>query len=621
MLNQSLGNVSRDSGVQVMAKHGNHSRNASNASSNYTTDDFEHREPWKLDRKTIIITIGLILFIGASISYIYFPLLLRRIIQSFINVKPDGEFYDFWLQSSEPTEVGIYFFHVENPWAVENGLEKLRVREMGKYMFKQKFIREIANFSDDKTMVNFTERRYFYFDPEKTTGSLDDNITVVNVPYAALSTLLAKAEDSVPLFSGFSILSHFSYRSVNLFLEKHNQHLFINTTVRELLYGYKLDILDTAESYSGMFERFGIDIMPRELFPNNSFGILNGRNGTPDGPYEMYTGLGGTADLFGHFKAWNGLTKLDIWKGDTCNMINGTDGTIWPAGVDKKDRLYFYIPDICRSLYVTFQEESQFKGIKTYIFSTPDSLLAGKRTNPDNACFCMEEDEDLAEKRCTLDGIFDASGCQKGIPLIISLPHFMGADKRITDNIEGLKPNATAHRPELHVEPIMGTVIHGDSRLQMSIRVPPNNYLRGFDKIQDDLYIPIFWGYKKLGMSDEVAVELNCRLFIPVKVIRYVLILLFLTGICTTLIGGIYAIIENKQRIFELLLQEEEPYVKSYSNAKYQAIDKERGMARVESETSDLGDANDNSYPNTPRSSTINLPELSALVQSTETDI
>lgn len=109
---------------------------------------------------------------------------------------------------------------------------------------------------------------------------------------------------------------------------------------------------------------------------------------------------------------------------------------------------------VSRSLYVTFQEESQFKGIKTYIFSTPDSLLAGKRTNPDNACFCMEEDEDLAEKRCTLDGIFDASGCQKGIPLIISLPHFMGADKRITDNIEGLKPNATAHRPELHVEPV-----------------------------------------------------------------------------------------------------------------------------------------------------------------------
>ena len=107
---------------------------------------------------------------------------------------------------------------------------------------------------------------------------------------------------------------------------------------------------------------------------------------------------------------------------------------------------------------MTFQEESQFKGIPTYIFSAPDDLLAGKRTNPDNECFCLEEDEDLAEERCTLDGIFDMGGCQNGIPLIVSLPHFLGADKRLTDDIEGLKPNATAHRPELHVEPVRATL-------------------------------------------------------------------------------------------------------------------------------------------------------------------
>lgn len=49
---------------------------------------------------------------------------------------------------------------------------------------------------------------------------------------------------------------------------------------------------------------------------------------------------------------------------------------------------------------------------------------------------------------------------------------------------------------------IMGTVIHGDSRLQMSIRVPGNENLRGFDKIKEDLYIPIFWGYKVRPSSD-----------------------------------------------------------------------------------------------------------------------
>lgn len=63
-------------------------------------------------------------------------MLIKSILQSIIAIKPGTEFYEFWHQSSEPTEVGIYFFHVENPWAVENGLEKLRVKEMGKYMFK-----------------------------------------------------------------------------------------------------------------------------------------------------------------------------------------------------------------------------------------------------------------------------------------------------------------------------------------------------------------------------------------------------------------------------------------------------------------------------------------------------
>lgn len=103
---------------------------------------------------------------------------------------------------------------------------------------------------------------------------------------------------------------------------------------------------------------------------------------------------------------------------------------------------------------MTFQEESTYKGIPTFIFSAPDELLAGKRTNPDNECFCMEEDEDKQEERCTLDGIFDLSPCQNGVPLIVSLPHFLGADKRITDDIEGLEPDARRHRPELHVEPV-----------------------------------------------------------------------------------------------------------------------------------------------------------------------
>lgn len=140
----SLSNVSRDSGVSALVKprmshHQNgHSRSVSNASSNYTAaySEVDESPSLKLNRKCLFILIGFLFVLLSCFSYVYFPLVLKRIIQTYINIKPNEEFYNFWIQSSEPTEVGLHFFHIENPWAVENGLEKLKVKETEKYYFK-----------------------------------------------------------------------------------------------------------------------------------------------------------------------------------------------------------------------------------------------------------------------------------------------------------------------------------------------------------------------------------------------------------------------------------------------------------------------------------------------------
>lgn len=139
--NNSLGNVSSDSGVQGMDKSSRcHSRSTSDATAaSYLYEDHEKlsiKEFCHKNVKSLLILLPIILSLVALLMYAYTPFLLKRILQSIINIKPDGEFYDFWIESSEPTEVGIYFFHVVNPWAVENGLEKLRVQETGKYVFK-----------------------------------------------------------------------------------------------------------------------------------------------------------------------------------------------------------------------------------------------------------------------------------------------------------------------------------------------------------------------------------------------------------------------------------------------------------------------------------------------------
>jgi hypothetical protein len=53
-----------------------------------------------------------------------------------VNLEKGGEFYNWWSKPSVPTEVGIYFFHIENPYEVQNGHKNIKVKEMGKYMFK-----------------------------------------------------------------------------------------------------------------------------------------------------------------------------------------------------------------------------------------------------------------------------------------------------------------------------------------------------------------------------------------------------------------------------------------------------------------------------------------------------
>jgi hypothetical protein len=125
--------------------------------------------------------------------------------------------------------------------------------------------------------------------------------------FKALGSIIPRVIDHLPFPP---IISSLPYRGVNRFLENHKQTtLFINTTIRDLIYGYRLDLLDTFQGFSQSFQSFGIsNIMPTHSFPNNSFGILNGRNGSRDGPFEMYTGLSGTHNLFGHFKSWNNQT-------------------------------------------------------------------------------------------------------------------------------------------------------------------------------------------------------------------------------------------------------------------------------------------------------------------------
>ena len=128
-------------------------------------------------------------------------------------------------------------------------------------------------------------------------------------------------------------------------------------------------------------------------------------NNTNDGQYEIYTGKGDDNDKRGIVEKWDNLTALTFWYSDTCNMINGTDGTIFPVDVPKDERLYVFNTQICRSIFLEAEEDQEIEGIDTTKFVAPSEVF--EVDFEDNVGYCTGGEKD----ECLGNGLLDASKC------------------------------------------------------------------------------------------------------------------------------------------------------------------------------------------------------------------
>lgn len=74
------------------------------------------------------------------------------------------------------------------------------------------------------------------------------------------------------------------------------------------------------------------------------------------------------ADL-GRVITYNDETEMDFYDGDECNKYVGTDSTIFPPFLTKKDRLWAWSPEICQSLGAVYAGKSSYQGFPTSFFT------------------------------------------------------------------------------------------------------------------------------------------------------------------------------------------------------------------------------------------------------------
>uniref|UniRef100_T1IJJ6 Scavenger receptor class B member 1 n=1 Tax=Strigamia maritima TaxID=126957 RepID=T1IJJ6_STRMM len=375
--------------------------------------------------QAIACLVGAVFVILGIILHFLVPSILhKKIMEALVLVNmSDSEVFSAWVEHPVPIYMKFYLFNVTNPQDILINSSKPTLQEMGPYTFREYRQKVDIQFSDDGETVSYKLHKRFDYLPNQSNGSLMDNVTVLNVPFMAMAM---ETEGKLNL-AEMMILPQI--------IKIYKATPFVTKTVDELLFkGYKDNLIMYLESQSG-----------KKILPNGTFGFFYERNDT----YDDYSVSTGKKDLKSYLEIhkWNNKSSLGWWNSKYCNMINGTDGAGFSPFLKQNKKIYMFIDELCRSIYLDYEKIHYKSGIKIHRYVLSPSLFKSPDIKPENKCYCNKT------KKCLKSGAFDISPCHKGTPVVLSLPHFYQGDDSYNNAVIGLNRSENRHRSILDLEP------------------------------------------------------------------------------------------------------------------------------------------------------------------------
>lgn len=402
--------------------------------------------------------------------------------------RPSSKSFPAWSKPSLPIYMKFHFFNVTNVDDVMAGAKPI-VNEVGPYVYLEKREKTNITFNDDNSEVSYNEKITFFFEPEMSAGSEDDLVSNYNLPYIGTISALQEAVRMGNRKAKTGILL------LNGKINANKITLFTFNTVGELLWGH------TSAFFNLVYrnKRFS------DKIKTNQWGLFFGRNGTAGDLMTIGTGINNLNDL-AQVKAYQNEPMLNYWYTDYANMINGTDGSMFHPGVDKKEDLYMFSPDLCRSISAEFKGEETIHGLKTFHYGPSKMTFAGPEENPDNAAFCWPNGN---ASDCLGQGLLRVSACKKFAPLVASSPHLLGCDATKASMVSGLKPDKNIHVTKLNIEPTTGLLLEAKKRIQYNVLVDVVPRQAIFKKIPTGTVLPLFWVEEGVEAPPEFAAKLG----------------------------------------------------------------------------------------------------------------
>uniref|UniRef100_A0A1I8FPS6 Protein kinase domain-containing protein n=1 Tax=Macrostomum lignano TaxID=282301 RepID=A0A1I8FPS6_9PLAT len=287
-----------------------------------------------------------------------FPVVFRNLIATMLPIANGSVTYSTWESPSDSTPIYMQFwlFNLTN------------VEQIGPFTYEEQ--RNKGNITAySNSTIAYKEYRSFHFRPDLSCCPEETELSIANLAYFTLTNMLRYSSSVLQLLAD------------DLFKSTHNP-----------------------------------PVMHRSINP--TIGLFYGKNGSDDGEYLIFTGQSDVGHL-ALVDRWQFNTSLSNWDSKSSNMLNGTDGTMFPPFVDPKKRLYIYSTDICRSIYVTYAGPTSVRGIDLLRFTAPAEVFYNSTLNPENQGFCVGG-------ICLDSGVLNLTTCQPGVSHVkVMKPVFM----------------------------------------------------------------------------------------------------------------------------------------------------------------------------------------------------
>lgn len=453
----------------------------------------------------IIAIFGVVFAVLGGILIPVFHTVIDEEIKKQIPLVEGSDSFKAWKSPPVPIYFQVWVFDLINPMEVTQRGDKPAFRQKGPYTYREHREKWDLSWDNNEGTLSYRENRSFVFERDKSAGNESDTFTTVNLPMITIVELIRREYDWIK-------------EAIETILTLvGDSELFLKLSIKDILWGYEDKLLKEIKKLAGK----NID---------DHFGLFYNNNGSDDGLYKIFSGVKGV-DNFGLIKTWDNMSVLNTWTTKPCNEINGTDGTIFPPFVTKSDTKFLFSTDICRSLYATYNSEQKLRDIDLLRFTVPSRAFEDHLKNPDNNGFCTPPGV------CLPSGLLNVSSCKQGAPVIMSLPHFLYADKVVQDAVYGLHPNVEEHQTVLDIEPNTGVVMNAQKKLQVNSYIRNVSHIKQTSKIKDHLVYPVLWLNESAEIDDKSARDFKSAVQTPIHITQAVQYGILILGVLMILAG------------------------------------------------------------------------------------